>query len=176
MRTPRTRRTLLTPTTTADNNLLPNRHNPVTLQQLRRARPPLGIAVEAAFQKLDALGTQLVLTRQLRRVALSDIIHDRPFIIQARPGPAAGAHFQDDAAEGPDVDGAVAAFVLALDDFGGHVHGGAGHGFLFARDAARAGVLRLEGFALAGDDFGGAEIHEFDDAVVVEEDVYGGGG
>ena len=86
---------------------------------------------------------------------------------------------------------------MAFDHFGGHVHGGAGHGFLFGGgDAGGAGgvevgavgvggagvgvggggrcgrVVGLEGFALAGDDFGGAEVDVFDYAVVVEEDVW----
>jgi len=112
----------------------------------------------------------------LRRVALRDVIHNRPLIVQGRPRAAASAHFEDDAAERPDVDSALAAFVLAFDDFGGHVHRGAGHGFLLAGDpwggaAAGGRVVGLEGFALAGDDFGGAEVNVFDHAVVVEEDV-----
>lgn len=157
---------------TPHHNLLPYRHDPVTLQQLRRTRPPLRIPLEAPPQKLDPLRAQLLLARQLRRIALGDVVHDSPLIVQARPRPTTGAHFEDDAAQGPDVDGAVAAFVEALDHFGGHVHGRAGHRLLFSGHAAGAGVLGLERFTLAGDDFGGAEIDEFDDTVVVEEDVY----
>jgi len=113
----------------------------------------------------------------LRWVSLRDVVHDRPLIVQGRPGAAAGAHFQDDAAKRPDVDGTLAAFVLAFDNFGGHIHGGAGHGFLFARNprGGTAGgggvVVGLEGFALAGDDLGGAEVDVLDYTIVVEEDV-----
>ena len=35
-------------------------------------------------------------------------------------------------------------------------------------------VVGLEGLILARDDFGGAEVHVLNDAIVVEEDVYGG--
>lgn len=153
------------------DNLLADCHDPIALQQLRRARPPLWIPLEAPSQEFDALLTQLIFTRQLRRVALSDVVHDGPLVVEGSPGAAPRAHLENDAAERPDVDGAVAAFVETLDHFGGHVHRGTRHGFLFPRHAAGAGVLRLEGFALAGDDLGGAEVDEFDDAVVVEEDV-----
>lgn len=159
-----------------NNDLLPDLHNPLTLQQLRRARPPPRILLETSLQELMALGAQLIFRRQLWRVALRNIIHNRPFVVQGRPRAAAGAHLEDDAAERPDVDGALAAFILAFDDFGGHVHRGAGHGFLLAGDpGARAAtdgrVVGLEGFALTGDDFGSAEVDIFDYAVVVEEDV-----
>lgn len=66
----------------------------------------------------------------------------------------------------------MTTFVKTLDDFRRHVHRRASHGLLLARDTASAGILRLQGFTLASDDFGGAEIDEFDDTVVVEEDVY----
>ncbi len=108
---------------------------------------------------------------------MRNVVHNRPFVIQGSPRAAAGAHFEDDAAEGPDVDGALATLVLAFDDFGGHVHRGAGHGFLFTRDpggdstAGRSHVVGLEGFTLTGDDFGGAKVDVFDHTVVVEEDV-----
>lgn len=168
----RTRASVRVTTPAADDDLLPDGHDPVALQQLRRARPALRIPLEAAPQEVDALGAQLVLARQLRRVALGDVVHDGPFVVERGPGPAARAHFEDDAPERPDVDGAMAALVEALDDFGGHVHGGPRHGFLFARDAPGTGVLRLEGLALAGDDLRGAEVDKFDDAVVVQKDVW----
>ena len=120
----------------------------------------------------------------MRRIALGDVVHDRPLVVEAGPGATAGAHFEDDAAEGPNVDGAEAAFVGALDDFGRHVHGCAGHGFLLLgnfRESSRGvgcgaggGVDfrgRLEGFVAPGYDFGGAEVDVFDDAVVIEEDI-----
>lgn len=112
------------------HNLLPNTADPFTLQQFRRARPPLRIALKAPFQKLEALLAQLLSTGQLRRIALRNVVHDSPLVVETGPGAAAGAHFEDDTAEGPDVDGAETAFVAAFDDFGGHVHGGAGHGLL----------------------------------------------
>lgn len=62
----------------------------------------------------------------------------------------------------------MAACAPAFDHFGRHVHWGAGHGALLA--AARA-VVDGERPALAGDEFGGAKVDEFDDAVVIEEDV-----
>jgi hypothetical protein len=95
------------------------------------------------------------------------VVHDGPFVVHGRPGTAAGGHFEDYAAERPYVDGAVAACGPAADDFGGHVHGRAGHGAL----AALTGV-GSEGAALAGDKFGGAEVDVFDYTVVVEKDVW----
>ena len=167
------------------HNLLPNTLDPIALQQLHRTSPPLRISLKTAFQKFHALLAQLVPARQLRGIALRDVVHDCPFVVEAGPGAAAGAHFKDDAAEGPDVDGAEATFVAAFDYFGGHVHGGAGHGFLLLGgfgEGGSGGVAvwgggevvggRLEGFVLAGYDFCGAEVDVFDYAVVVEEDVW----
>ncbi len=163
------------------NNQLLNLRNPLTLQQLDRTRPHPRIALKAPFQKVNPLLAQLLPAGQLRRIALRNVVHDGPLVVEGRPGPAASAHFEDDAAERPDVDGTQAAFVAAFDDFGGHVHGGAGHGFLLGGDfgagagAGDGGGVWLEGFVLAGDYFGGAEVDVFDYAVVVEEDVCGGG-
>ena len=44
-----------------------------------------------------------------------------------------------------------------------------------SRDAGNSGhfVGRLEGFVLAGNNFSGAEVDVFYDAIVIEEDVYG---
>lgn len=140
------------------------------LQQLNRRGPLPRVAKEAFIQEIDPSSTELVRVRQLWRVALGDIEHDGPFVVEGCPGAATGGHLEDHAAEGPDVDGAGAAGVLALDDFGGHVHGGSGHGFVGFGDGG--GFAVDEGFALAGDHFGGAEIDVFDYAVVVEEDVY----
>lgn len=55
MRAPRTA-TLVTPSTSTDNNLLPDCHDPFTLQQLRRAGPPLRIPLEAPLEELDPFG------------------------------------------------------------------------------------------------------------------------
>lgn len=97
------------------------------------------------------------------------MIHDGPLVVHVCPGTTTSYHFEDDAPEGPDVDGAVAPEMRAPDDLGRHVHWGAGHGALAA--LTRGGVFGGEGAALAGDYFCGAEVDEFDDAVVVEEDV-----
>lgn len=85
------------------NDLFPDSADPFTLQQLRRAGSSFRIAFEASPQEIYALLTQLLSAGQLRRVALSNIVHDGPFIIEARPGTAAGAHFENYAPEGPDV-------------------------------------------------------------------------
>ncbi len=154
------------------------------MQQLRRTGPPLRVPIEAPFQEPDALSAQLLPARQLRWVALRDVVHDSPFVVQTRPGATARAHFEDDAAERPDVDGAEAAFVAAFDDFGGHVHWGSGHGFLLLRDFGQGGGVEcfvvggrcfgwgLEGFVLASDDLGGTKVHVLYNAIVVEEDVW----
>lgn len=150
------------------------------LQQLRGRGALLRVAIKAPFQKIDAGLAELLRGRELRRVALRNVVHDGPFVVEGGPGPAAGRHLEDDAAEGPDVDGAGAPGVLAFDDFGRHVHWGAGHGFVGDGLVGVAGVaagvvLADEGFALAGDDFGGAEVDVFDYTVVIEKNVCGRG-
>ena len=124
--------------------------------------------------------TQLLSARQLRRVALGDVVHDGPFIVETCPGTAAGTHLEDHATKGPDVYRAETAFVGPFDDLGGHIHWSAGHGLLFCRNFreahSRCGcewcfVGRLQCFVLAGNDFGSAEVDVFDDAIVVKQDV-----
>lgn len=100
------------------------------LQQFDSRRPLPRVPQEAPIQKVDAASAELIGVGQLRRVALRDVEHDGPLVVEGGPGAAARGHLEDDAAEGPDVDGAGAAGVLALDDLGGHVHGRAGHGFV----------------------------------------------
>lgn len=107
------------------------RHDPLMLEQLDGAGALVGVAVEALHQEVDALLAELVAPGELRRVALRDVVHDRPLVVHGRPGPAARGHLEDHAAERPDVHGAVAARAAAFDDFGRHVHGCAGHGALF---------------------------------------------
>ena len=86
----------------------------------------------------------------------------------------------------------MTTFVLAFDDFRRHVHWGTGHGLLFGDgDARRTGGSKvvvligrggrgggcwvcLKGFALASDDFGGAEVDVLDHTVVIEENVWMG--
>ena len=120
------------------NDLLPDGADPFTLQQLGRTRPSLRIALEASLQEVDALLTQLLSAGQLRRVALGDVVHDGPFIVEARPGTAAGAHLENNASERPDVDRSETAFVGAFDDFRRHVHWSASHGLLLRRDFGEA--------------------------------------
>jgi hypothetical protein len=141
------------------------------LQQLNGRYASRGIALKALDQKVNTRLAELLRRRELRRIPLGDVVHDGPLVVHRRPGTAPRCHFQDHAAERPDVDGAVAARGAAADDFGGHVHRGAGHGVLAA---ALASVDGGEGAALARDELGGAEVNVFDYAVVVEEDVWGG--
>lgn len=112
---------------------------------------------------------------------MGDVVHDGPLVVKACPGTAASAHFEDDAAERPDVYRPEAAFVGAFDDFRGHVHGGAGHGLLLCWNFRETGnawssewcfVGGLECLILAGNDFCGAEVDVFDDAIVVEKNIY----
>lgn len=153
-------------------NLGLNLHQPRMLQQLRRRRPRPTIPNKTPLQKINPRLTQLLRIRQLRRISLRNIIHYRPFVIERSPRAATCGHFEDYAAEGPDVDGALAPEVFAFDYFRGHVHGGPGHGFVcFAAAEEGGGVVSDEGF-LAGDYFCGAEVDVFYYAVVVEEDVY----
>jgi hypothetical protein len=139
------------------------------LQQLHRTRSFTRIPLEALLQKVNARITQLLLGRQLRRIALSNMVHDRPLVVHGCPGPSTSGHFEDNAAERPHIDGAVAACRPAADYFRGHVHGGSGHGALAALTGGV--VFGGEGAALAGDEFGGAEVDVFDYTVVVEEDI-----
>lgn len=167
------------------HHLLPDTLDPFTLQQLRGTGPPLWIPIEAPFQERNALSTQLLPAWQLRWVALRDVVHDGPLVVQTCPWATTGAHFQDDAAERPHVDGAEAAFVAAFDDFRGHVHRCTGHGLLLLRDFGQGGGVecfvvggggcfgwRLEGFVLAGYDFGGTKVDVLYYAIVIEEDVW----
>ena len=166
------------------NDLFPDGADPITLQQLRRTGSSFRIALEASLEEFYALLTQLLSTGQLRRVALGDIVHDGPFIVEARPRTAASAHLEDHAAEGPYVYRTETAFVGAFDDLRGHVHWSAGHGLLLCgnfrkTDPACGGewcfIGGLECFVLAGNDFGGAEVDVFDDAIVVKQNVYENG-
>ncbi len=139
------------------------------LQQLDRRIALLGVTHKAPLEEINALRAELVGRRQLRRVALGNVVHDGPLVVEVRPRPAARRHLEYDAPQRPDVDGAKVARVFTLDYFRGHVHGGAGHGFV----GLGAGQVLDEGAALSGDELGGAEVDIFDYAVVVEEDVCG---
>ena len=82
----------------------------------------------------------------------------------ADEGLFAGKHFEQDAAEGPDVGAAVEWFAFGL--FGRHVGGGAendaGHG-AHVTDGRR--ILQVAGGRIALDGFGEAEVENFHDGV-----------
>ena len=120
-------------------DLLPDRADPVTLQQLSSTGSSLRVAFEASLEEVYPLLTQLLSAWQLRWVALGDIVHNCPLVVKACPRTAASAHFEDDAAKRPDIYRTEAAFVGAFNDFRGHVHGGAGHGLLLCRNFREAG-------------------------------------
>ena len=113
---------------------------------------------------------------------MGDIVHNRPLVVEAGPGPTTSAHLEHNAAERPDIDGAKAAFIATFDDLGRHVHRSARHGLLLRGYFGKSGpsasayegfVGRLECFVLTSYDFCGPEINVLDDTVVVKEDVYG---
>ena len=162
-------------------DLFPDRADPVTLQQLGSTGSSLRVALEASLQEIYALLTQLLSAWQLRWVALGDIVHNGPLVVETRPWTAASAHFKNHAAKRPDIYRTETAFVGAFDDFRGHVHWSAGHGLLlcwnFREPSTACGgewcfVGGLECFILAGNDFCGAEIDVFDDTIVIEENIY----
>lgn len=154
-----------------ETELRAQRHDPFVLEQFNGAGTLVRIAVKALHQKVDALVAELVARGKLWRISLRDMVHDGPFVVHGRPRATTGRHFEDHAAQRPDVDGAVAACAAAFDDFGGHVHWCAGHGALLA--AAR-GVVNGKSPTLARDKLGSAEIDKLDDTVVVEEDIWTG--
>lgn len=149
------------------HNPISDRHDPLVAEQVDGLGPLLGIAHEAALQEVDALRAELVRRRQGRWVALRDVVHDGPLVVQVGPRSSPGGHLEDDAAERPDVHGTKVAWVLALDDFGRHVHGRSRHGLV----GLGAGEIIDQSAALASDHLGRAEVDVFDDAVMVEEDV-----
>ena len=60
------------------------------------------------------------------------------------------------------------SWILALDDFGGHVHWRTGHRLV----RLSSGTAVDKSATLASDNFGSAKIDIFDDAIVVQKDVY----
>lgn len=64
------------------HNLLPNRDNPLMLQKLRSCRPLHLVALEAASQEVDSGVAELIARRQGGLVALRDVVHDCPFVVQ----------------------------------------------------------------------------------------------
>lgn len=97
------------------------------LQQLHGGRALGGIPDETASQEVDPLRAELVLTGQLGRVALGNVVHDGPLVVQVGPWPSASRHLEDDTAERPNVNRAEVTGILTLDHFGRHVHGRACH-------------------------------------------------
>ena len=85
-------------------NLLSYIGDPFALQKLRSARSPLRISFETSAEELNALLAQLLSAWQLRRIALSNVVHDGPFVVETGPWTTTCTHFQDDAAKGPDID------------------------------------------------------------------------
>jgi hypothetical protein len=142
------------------------RHDPFVLEQFSRADTLDGVAFEAAFQEIDACVAELVVAGKLRRVALSNVVHDGPFIVHGRPGAAACGHFENHAAEGPDINGAVTTGRSASDDFGRHVHGRAGHGAL-----AALACIGGDCPTLAGDELCCTKVDVLDYTVMVKQDI-----
>lgn len=62
----------------------------------------------------------------------------------------------------------MAAGTAAFNDFGGHIHGSAGHGALLA---ATSGIVDSKGSTLAGDELSCTKIDKFDDTIVIEKDI-----
>lgn len=101
---------------------------------------------------------------------MSNVVHDGPLVVHGRPGTATSSHFEDHAAERPDINSAVAAGASAANYFGRHVHGCTGHGALVTLTCGV--VFGGEGPTLASDDFCGAEVDKLDYTVVVEENIW----
>lgn len=88
------------------HHLLPYTLDPLALQQLGSTCSPLRIPIKAPFQEVNAFFAQLLSTWQLGWIALRDVIHDGPLVVETGPGPPPSAHLEDDAPKGPDIDGA----------------------------------------------------------------------
>jgi hypothetical protein len=153
--------------TWVDRDLIPDGHYPLVLQQLRRRRSFLGIANEAFLQKVDARWAELVGARELWRVALCNVVHDSPLVVERGPRSTASSHLENNAAQRPYVHGPIPAWILTFYDFRGHVHWSASNILL---GFSHRGI-RNEGFALASDDFCCAEVDIFNDTAVIEENV-----
>lgn len=149
--------------------LRPERHDPLMLEQFDRTSTFVRIALEAFLQKVDALLAQLIPCGQLRRIALSNVVHDSPLVVHGGPGATTSSHFKNHAAERPDIHSAETASAASTDYLRGHVHRGTSHGALTA--LTRRVVFCCEGATLAGNKFCRAKVDKFDHTVVVEEDV-----
>ena len=139
------------------------------LQQLHSRRSLVRIAVEALLEEVDTGVAELIFRWQLWWVTLGDVVHDCPLVVHGRPRSATSSHLENDTAERPDINRAVTAGTAATDYFGRHVHRCSGHGALAALTCGV--IVNSEGTTLAGDELCGAEVNEFDDTVVVKQDV-----
>lgn len=113
--------------------------------------------------------TELIPAGKLGRIALGDVVHDRPLVIEAGPRSPPSGHFENDTAERPDINGAMAASIRASDDLWGHVHWRSGHGALTPLTSSTSTSKSL---ALSCNDFSGSEINEFEDPVMIQQNVY----
>ena len=67
------------------------------LQKLRRTRPLRRISLETLLQEVLAALAQLVFSGLLWRIALGNVVHDGPLIVQRRPRTTTSAHLEDHA-------------------------------------------------------------------------------
>jgi hypothetical protein len=151
-----------------DMHLRLDDHDPLVPKKLCGRCTLLWIAHEALFQEVHTLWAQLVRRRQLGRIALCDVVHNGPFVVEARPGASARRHLKNHAAEGPDVDRASLAWIVASDDLRGHVHRRASHGLI----GLHLNLRLCETLPLAGDDLRSPKVHILDNPIVVEKYVY----
>jgi len=147
------------------NNLASNSHDPFVLQKLDGTCPLLGIPGETPIKEVDTLFAKLICAWQLWRVSLCNVIHNGPFIVQVGPRPPTSSHLKDNAAKRPYVNCSCSAWVLAFDDFWGHIHGGSGH------RPVGLGAAVDKRLALPGDDLGCSKVDVLDDTIVIEQDV-----
>lgn len=64
------------------NHLLADGDDPLVLEKLRSCGSSERVAFKAATEEVDAQVAELILGWQRWLVALSDVIHDRPFVVQ----------------------------------------------------------------------------------------------
>lgn len=150
------------------DDLIADGHDPLMLEELDGARPFPGVPSKASLEEIDTLRAQLVRARQLGRVALSNVVHNSPFVVKIRPRSATGCHLENDAAQRPHIDSPGAAWVFALDHFGRHVHWCTCHRVVWPR-CCRNSVNH--GTALPCENLCCTKVDVLDDTVVVKEDV-----
>ena len=79
-------------------DLFLDEQDPVMLQQFGGGAATFGVAVEAALEEVEPELAELLSRWQLRRLALRDVVHDGPLVVEVRPRSAAADHLEDDAA------------------------------------------------------------------------------